>query len=149
MYVCCIQLLLLQLLHVIWSMPTNFAFFKKRLDNFFFINLTILRSIANKYTLQVSRTLETGKAFKCGLRYNQFFPQILCLQVSILIIQWHCFQVSYASTHLAKKDKFASKKHFGYFPKKYLEYANNWLVSQIAVRAETVNVIAHCVGCNT
>ena len=36
MYVCCIQLFLLQLLHVIWSMPTNFAFFKKPLDNFFF-----------------------------------------------------------------------------------------------------------------
>ena len=29
------------------------------------------------------------------------------------------------------------------------EYANNWLVSQIAVRAETVNVTAHRVGCNT
>ena len=25
----CIQLLLLQFLHVIWSIPTNFAFFKK------------------------------------------------------------------------------------------------------------------------
>ena len=131
-------------------MPTNFAFFKKPLDNyFFFINLTILRSIANKCTLQVSRTLETGKAFKYGLRYNQFFPQILCLQVSILIIQWHCFQVSYARTHLPKRDKFASKKNFDYYPKKYLEYANNWLVSQIAVRAETVNVIAHRVGCDT
>ena len=31
----CIQLLLLQFLHVIWSMPTNFAFFKKLLDKFF------------------------------------------------------------------------------------------------------------------
>ena len=30
----------------------------------FFINLTIPRSIANKYTLQVSRTLKTEKAFK-------------------------------------------------------------------------------------
>ena len=69
--------------------------------------------------------------------------------MNILIIQWHFFQVSYARTHLAKRDKFASKKNFDYFPKKYLEYANNWLVSQIAVRAETVNVIAHCVGCNT
>ena len=26
---------LLQFLHVIWSMPTNFAFFKKPLDKFF------------------------------------------------------------------------------------------------------------------
>ena len=30
----CIQLLLLQLLLVIWSMPTNFALFKKPLDKF-------------------------------------------------------------------------------------------------------------------
>ena len=36
----CIQLLLLQFLHVIWSTPTNLAFFKKPLDIFFFINLT-------------------------------------------------------------------------------------------------------------
>ena len=30
------QLLLLKFLHVIWSMPTNLAFFKKPLDNFFY-----------------------------------------------------------------------------------------------------------------
>ena len=45
-------------------MPTIFAFFKKLLDNFFFINLTIPRLIANKYALQVSRTLKTENAFK-------------------------------------------------------------------------------------
>ena len=61
--VTCIPLLLLQFLHVIWSMPTNFAFFKKPLDKFFY-NLTIPRSIVYKYTLQVLRTLETEKAFK-------------------------------------------------------------------------------------
>ena len=32
----CIQLLLLQFLHVIWSVPTNFAFFKKPPDKFFY-----------------------------------------------------------------------------------------------------------------
>ena len=32
--VTCIQLLLLQFLHVIWSMPTNFTLFKKRSINF-------------------------------------------------------------------------------------------------------------------
>ena len=32
----CIQLLLLQFLHVIWSMPTIFAFFQKPLDKFFY-----------------------------------------------------------------------------------------------------------------
>ena len=87
--------------HVIWPMPTIFAFFKKPLDNFF-INLTIPRSIVNKYTLQDSRTLKTGKAYKQGLKCDQFFPQILCLQVRVLIIHWHCFQVSYARAHLAK-----------------------------------------------
>ena len=82
----CIQLLLLQFLDVIWSMPTNFAFFKKPLDKLFFINSTIPRSIVNKHSLQVSRTLKTGKAFNQGFIYNQFFPQILCLQVSVLVI---------------------------------------------------------------
>ena len=60
----CIQLPLLQFLHVSWSMPTNFAFFKKPLDNFFFINLTIPRFIFYKYTLQVLGTWKTEKAFK-------------------------------------------------------------------------------------
>ena len=37
----------------------------------------------------------------------------------------------------SKRYKFASKRTLDYFPKKYPEYANNWLVSPIAVRAET------------
>ena len=68
---------------------------------------------------------------------------------AILIIHWHCFQVSYARAHLAKRSKFASKRTLDCFRKKYPEYANNWLVSQIAVKAETVNVMARLVGCNT
>ena len=32
----CIQLLLIQFLDVIWSMPKNFAFFQKPLDKFFY-----------------------------------------------------------------------------------------------------------------
>ena len=55
----------------------------------------------------------------------------------------------------SKKDKFAFKTTLDYFPKKFPEYANNWLVSRIAVTAEavtaeTVNVTAHRVyysGC--
>ena len=39
------------------------------------------------------------------------------------------------------------KKDTNYRTKK--EYANNWLVSQIEVRAETENVTAHRVGSNT
>ena len=73
----------------------------------------------------------------------------LCLQLSVLIIHWHCFKVSYARAHLAKRNKFASKTTLDYFRKKCSEYANNWLVSQISVRAETVNVTAHLVGCKT
>ena len=68
---------------------------------------------------------------------------------SVLIIHWHCIQVSYARAHLAKRNKFASKRTLDDVRKKYPEYANNWLVSQIAVRAETVNVTAHRLGCNT
>ena len=80
----------------------QFSLFSKNRSITFFINLTIPRSIANKYTQQVSRTLKTEKAFKKGLKYNQFSPQVLCLQVSVLIIHWHCFQVSYARAHVAK-----------------------------------------------
>ena len=79
------------------------CFFSKNCSINFFINLTIPRSIVNKYTLQASRTLKTEKTFKQGLKYNQFFPQFLCLQVSVLIIHWHCFQESNARAHLAKK----------------------------------------------
>ena len=32
----CIQMLLIQFLEVIWSMPKNFAFFQKPLDKFFY-----------------------------------------------------------------------------------------------------------------
>ena len=52
-----IQLLLLQFWHVI-------SHFSKNRSINFFINLIILRSVGNKYTLQVSRTLKTGKALK-------------------------------------------------------------------------------------
>ena len=77
-------------------------FSKNRSINFF-INSTIPRSIVKKYSLQVLRTLKTGKAFKQGLKYSQFSPQILCLQASVFIINWHCFQVSYTRAHLAKR----------------------------------------------
>ena len=42
----------------------KFRIFQKKRSINFFINLIIPRSIVNKYTLQVSRTLKTGKAFK-------------------------------------------------------------------------------------
>ena len=49
----------------------------------------------------------------------------------------------------SKKIEFASKRTLDYCRKKYPEYANSWLVSQITLSAETVNVTAHLVGCNT
>ena len=49
----------------------------------------------------------------------------------------------------SKRYKFVSKRTLDYFPKKYSEYANNWPVSPTAVRAETMDVTAHRVGCNT
>ena len=101
-------MLLIQFLEVIWSMPKNFAFFQKRSINFF-INSTIPRSIVKKYSLQVSITLKTGKAFEQGLKYSQFSPQILCLHASVLIIHWHCFQVSYTRAHLAKRQNLHQK----------------------------------------
>ena len=45
------------------------------------------------------------------------------LQVIVLIIHWHCFQISYARAHLAKTNKFASKRTLDYFRKKYPENA--------------------------
>ena len=63
----------------------KFRIMQKPLDNFF-INLTISKSFVSKFTLQVSRTFKTGKAFKQGLQYNQFFPEILSLPGSVPII---------------------------------------------------------------
>ena len=129
-------------------MPKNFVFSKNRSINFF-INSTIPRSIVKKYSLQVSRTLKTGKAFKQGLKQNQFSPQILCLQVSVLIIHWHCFQVSYARAQLAKDINLHQEELSITFRRNIRYMLIIGLSSQIAVRAETVNVTAHSVGCNT
>ena len=60
--------------------------------NFFKKNLTILRSIINLYGLQVSVSLKTYKAMKLGIECTNFFSQILCLQMSVLIIHGYCFQ---------------------------------------------------------
>ena len=52
----------------------------------FFKNLSISRFVISLYGLQVSRSLKTSKAIKSGLQCTTFFSQILCLQVSVLII---------------------------------------------------------------
>ena len=58
----------------------------------FFKNLTISRSIINLYGLQVSMSLKTYKVIKLGTECTNFFHQISCLQVSVLIIHGYCFQ---------------------------------------------------------
>ena len=109
--VTCIQLLLLQFLHVIWSMPTIFAFFKKPLDKFF-INFAIPRSIVYKYTLQVLRTLKTEKAFKQGLRYSniQIFPPDFVFTSERPHYSLALFPRFICTCPFSKKIEFASKR---------------------------------------
>ena len=55
----------------------------------FFKNLSISRFVISLYGLQVSRSLKTRKTIKLGLQCTTFLLQILCLQVSALIIHVH------------------------------------------------------------
>ena len=68
-----------------------------------FKNLSISRFVISLYGLQVSRSLKTHKAIKSGLQCTTFFSQILCLQVSVLIIHGHCIQLSFSRAQLSKK----------------------------------------------
>ena len=83
------------------------------------------------------------------IKYNQFSPQILCLQLSVLIIHWHCFQVSYARAQLAKVINLHQKELSITFRRNIWSMLIIGLSSQTAVRAEKVNVTAHRVGWNT
>ena len=98
----CTQLLL-QFLHVIWSMPTNFSLFKKLLDNFFLYTCKSPAQSSINVPWKFQEHWKRGRLLNNVLKYNQFFPQILCLKLSVLIIHWHCFQVSNAGAQLAKK----------------------------------------------
>ena len=69
----------------------------------FFKNLSISRFVISLYGLQVSRSLKTFKTIKSGLQCTTFFSQILCLQVSVLIIHGHCIQLSFSRAQLSKK----------------------------------------------
>ena len=70
----------------------------------FLKNLTISKLIINLYGLQVSMSLKTYKAIKLGIECINIFSQILCLQMSVLIIHGYCFQVSYARAQLKQKN---------------------------------------------
>ena len=69
--------------------------------------------------------------------------------MSALIIHWHCFQVSYARAQLAKDINLHQKELSITFRRNIRYMLIIGLSSQIAVRAETVNVTAHRVECNT
>ena len=69
----------------------------------FFRNLSISRFVISLYGLQVSRSLKTRKTIKSGLQCTTFFSQILCLQVSVLIIHGHCIQLSFSRAQLSEK----------------------------------------------
>ena len=76
----------------------------------FFLNLVISSLIINLYGLQVSMSLKTYKAIKLGIECTNFSYQILCLQMSVLIIHGYWFQVSYARAQLKQKNSFALNK---------------------------------------
>ena len=69
----------------------------------FFKNLSISRFVISLYGLQVSRSLKTFKTIKSGLQCTTFLSQILCLQVSVLIIHVYCFLLSCPRAQLSKK----------------------------------------------
>ena len=71
----------------------------------FFKNLSISSFVISLYGLQVSRSLKTCKTIKSGLQCTTFFSQILCLQVSVLIIHGHCIQLSFSRTIRAIRTK--------------------------------------------
>ena len=59
-------------------------------------------SFVNKCTQQVSRTLKNRVGFSIGPPKEVIFRPDLSLQVSVLIIYWHCFQVSFARAQLVE-----------------------------------------------
>ena len=80
----------------------------------FFKNLSISRFVISLYGLQVSRSLKTFKTIKSGLQCTTFLSQILCLQVSVLIIHGHCIQLSFSRAQLSKK--FILSVSLDFFP---------------------------------
>ena len=69
--------------------------------------------------------------------------------MSVLIIHWHCFQVSYARAQQAKDINLHQKELSITFRRNIRNMQIIGLSSQMAVTAETVNVTAHRVRCNT
>ena len=75
----------------------------------FFKNLSISSFVISLYGLQVSRSLKTCKTIKSGLQCTTFFSQILCLQVSVLIIHGHCIQLSLTARPWAERGSCSTR----------------------------------------
>ena len=56
--------------------------------------LSLRRGANSKWSAYLKLGANLSIYSKWGFKCHKFFPQILCLQVSVLIIHWHCFQVS-------------------------------------------------------
>ena len=95
------------------------------------------------------KNIENREGFQIGSQMRLTFPPDFVFTSERPHYSLALFSSFICTCKFSKKIEFASKKTLDYFRKKYPEYANNWLVSQIAVRAETVNVTAHLVGCKS
>ena len=48
---------------------------------------------------------EKRKTIYWGFKCHKIFSQRLCLQMRVLIIHWHCFQISYAGSQVSFKEQ--------------------------------------------
>ena len=109
-----VRLLSLPFLYLIWFTPTNFTVILKPLNNFF--KKLDNPEINHQFTYPQGFKDIENKEGNGASNVTKFFPQILCFQVSVLIIHWHCFQVSYSRAQLEQKNYFAIKRTLQLLP---------------------------------
>ena len=108
-------------------MPRNFAFFRKPLDKFLYkfdnpeINCQEIFPASFK-------NIENRKGFKIGPQIQPIFPPDFVFTSERPHYSLALFSSFICTCTTIKRYKFASKRALDYFPKKYPEYANNWLV---------------------
>ena len=88
-----------------------------------FKNLSISRFVITLYGLEVSRSLKTCKTIKSRLQCTNFLSQILCLQVSVLIIHVYCFYF-HVHVHNSAKNSFALNRALNCFLKMFGKHAD-------------------------